>query len=461
MAMGQDYSSNLFADINTASNYTAVLLTTSAKSLIWLIQQLQRLHRENILKKNEIDDFLQFSKVTQGNFSIHNVVLPTSDKEVLQGMDEFDSIQDIKNELSKMGIHYHVLPDLNPADHSIQICVYEKDAQKFSAFMLNHTKTLLSGGEMSAEDIQNVTQGKASIVSFHEDAFDKMKETMDMLNISYGVLPDLNLNDTDIQITMPTSQVPVFQEALAAYRRGLLKENRDIGEATTMSFSEYQATGNMSEQDYIQTAPDEVVDSLKKYDKEDNKYSQAYACLSHNIESTDGMHFRHYLENNHYDQLSIDDGTLKTGLANAMEAKSPENFYCRIPTTYGKKEQVLQIPKEQVFEVKGASKKRYIAFIHKEEAPIIYGTDMKQIEKFATGNELYHFFDEVNKQKNQNHVSKTNRNDKAHNFDERPDNDWNEIERLLLEKEMEQKPEALEVPTPDTAVPEIPVAPTI
>lgn len=132
-------------------------LTTGVQLVLQLWQFMMRMKNEKILSGGEVEDFTDFLKATEGDYRIYNVPYA--------GAAEGDPCTDIKEELDRMGIRYHMLPDLNTEDQMMQVCVFKKDREKFNAFFFNHVQNYLSGGEKELNDLAAMTMKQSSLVS--------------------------------------------------------------------------------------------------------------------------------------------------------------------------------------------------------------------------------------------------------------------------------------------------------
>ena len=124
----------------------------------------------------------------------------------------------------------------------------------------------------------------------------------------------------------------------------------------------------------------------------------------------------------------------------------PENFYARIPGTWGEGEQVLEVPKSQVFKVEDANRARYLCFVNKNEKPKIYTSTEGGTYQYPTGQDLYDRFDKPK----DNMPNKPN--PKFANFEGRrySNDELAAIERALLSKSMF---ESAASPLPDVPKP--------
>ena len=82
------------------------------------------------------------------------------------------AIDRAKNYLDKAGIKYCVMDSVNDKDNALHISVMRKDEQKFNVMFTDYLKEQLSGGEKTAEDLINLTDGKTTIISIPDTSSD-------------------------------------------------------------------------------------------------------------------------------------------------------------------------------------------------------------------------------------------------------------------------------------------------
>ena len=428
-----DFSQNVAADFSSATNHAYYTLTIGAKAVLKLIQFIARMHEANLLDKKQIDSLKAFTKVTKGDFSIQNIPIPKEGDITVQS-------DQISKELRELGIRFHQLPNINSTNHSLQFCVFNEDKQKFSIFMESYIKNALSGGEKTADDIKNFTNGKFSIVSLDDRAVEKMTDVMTSLNISYSKLPDLNLKDGETQFFVPNVHLESLKEAYKLYRDGLLKQNVEINDMKNMTMAEYSDTGKITEDEYINSADSSVKDKVNALPTEDNEVTSAISSLEPEIRNSSDYACKEFLTNPKFSQLSIDAQTLvdSVPLVKSLSGQFPDSFFCRVPGTYKDKIQILQIPKEQVFDM-NEPRKRFTAFIAKDEPPLVYMANKQPCTAYASGEELYkHFSKAHSKSKAMTPIAAEKTKEKLRDYTA---DDFAKLEADLVKLEESKSPE--------------------
>lgn len=440
MASEKDFGANVMADLKTTTDHTYFVLTASARAFIRLIQFMMRLYKEGKLSEMEIADFQEFGKLVEGNYSIHEVPLIQSEKEVMQGMDYFDQQKVIAEQLKQRGIHFCFLPDFSEKRLTVQIAVADADKAKFAQFMEYYTREHMVPGKNNPVDMKNLAGDQTSIVNINSEMLKELEPAMEKCGLAYSIMPDLNLSDTSTQLMVLNKDLSTHREIYDSLAKRLMGYGQKIEPLTPITQEQYQATGERTVDDVINGASEENRNIQAKYDKNGpNEISEKLQSLKQEIGATSEEQFISFSDNPEYTMLSVDDGTLvnnpSDSLPSAMASKDEANFYCRVPGTWGKKEEVLAIPKENVFLRTNLAKPSYYAFIKTNDAPIVYTPDQKAVEKYTSGKELYetHF---SNPENYMEASIKSAINQKVHNFEERTDNEWNVIETELLVKDM-------------------------
>ena len=164
-----------------------------AYATIKLIQFLARAVKENFFDKDMVENFTKFAKATNGEFSIYRMPY-------INELTREQAVENAKNYLDKAGIKYCVMDSVNDNDKALHISVARKDEQKFNVMFTDYLKAQLSGGEKSAEDLINLTDGKTTIISIPDAALDTMKNALTEVNVNFAELPDLVPGDGEKQL---------------------------------------------------------------------------------------------------------------------------------------------------------------------------------------------------------------------------------------------------------------------
>ena len=383
-----------------ASNASIFLIVGLAKGAINLIHFLTRLNQQKILSGGEVDDFAVFLKATKGDYNISRVPLKAKG-------DVSEDIERLKQAMDAAGVRYCMLPDFTGAEgeKSCYIAVYEKDQQKFAEVFMNHVKSELTGGSKNIDDLRNFTDGRTTVFSIPDETTAPMEKAMEKFRINFSMITaDITPHHT--QYLVPNSQLSRLQFVYKTLQEDMKKDGKIIGDSKVFKDpSEFTGKARMTNEEYI------------KKQMGDPKVSEAMEPLSHEISpdeaglksemrkpgDSDTLACGQYFKNVNFIPLSIDDSSLvhdpKDRVLFDVQMKNPELFACRIPGTYGKDEEILLIPPEQVFKVDGAERSRYIAFIRKDEPPaVIKGGALRSGDPlYKTGEELYQNFDKQGK----------------------------------------------------------------
>ena len=435
-----EYTNDLYMQMYRNNQYTMFAVTAGVRAVVALVQFVARLQKEHILSGGEVEKLMKFVKATDGKYDIYNVPL-------MKGQAIDKQLGSIKEKLDRMQIRYHILPDVNDANNSIQICVFKDDLQRFQQFFGDYIQENLSGGVKDLDDLRNFTNGRTSIVSIPDEAFESMKGAMENLRVDYAPLPDLNLKDGEKQFAISNSSVQSMKQAYQLYREGLLKQGREVSEMHVMkSPKEYTDTAKISADEYMEQAGEKEKAAIAKYkDSEVTEKEISIDKLENTIKPADSPECALFLRSDDYCKLSIDEMTLVDNpvdpLPKQMEEKFPERFFCRIPGTYGDSEQILSVEKSHVFSIEDADRPRYLVFVDREEAPLVMVSKGKNGTRdlYKSGDDLYRYFDRFGKQANEREksvmvgVKKDASWHKIHNFKER-EYDWDAFERALLQK---------------------------
>ena len=378
------------------SNNLLFVARAGAVAVLQIYQFLLRLQKDHILKGGEVEKFEKWMKATGGDYDILNIPYQSGK----DAPSEARQLSAIQKSLDEMGIRYHMLPDLDTADGAFQVCIIRKDKQKFGVFMGNYLEQHLSGREMEAANLISLSEKRASIVSVPcEGMADQIRGDFDILKVNYTMLPDLHVGDGYLQMIVANADMPKVRHWYGLYRDSLIHAGqKNIPEMKSMSLENYRNTASLSAEGYMDTAPQEIAEQAQKYDNEvSGPAEEGLQKTEQRIRDAQEPEYLRYLENPEYTRLSIDHETLvEKSRAGIITAADPSVFCCRLPQTYGDGENLLVLPKQQVFVMSDAERKRYIAFVRRDTEPLILNKDGKPLQKFKNGEELYQYFDQVN-----------------------------------------------------------------
>lgn len=326
-------TSEIIMQIHNVFRYADPVFRLTTIGTIKLIQFLARMAKEKQLSETSIDDFGKFLKATDGKYDIMNI--PAVD------------VKQLQEELGDMDIHFTVLPDLE-------------------------------GGEKELKELRGLTRGNVSIVSFLlEGREEGMAEDFKALGINYARFPDLRVGDGSIQFEIANSDMGKVNQWYKLKQRDMLHAGEELPPLETISMEQYQQTGAMSEQDYMNTATEEMKQANRKYEgKEKGEAEQLAEEKEHVIKADSSSTFQDHVNDPDFIPVTINKKALidKSIVSSEMRERFADRgqFCCRIPGTWekGKKqEDILMITLKNVFEAdEGRS---YIAFLDKRHLPLV------------------------------------------------------------------------------------------
>lgn len=400
-----------------------------AVGMALLITYLARMVKEGKLNKGEFRSVQEFIKVTNGKNFIENI--PVNDREAFT--------QELEK-LREMGVRYTLMPDLNRDDGFQQIMVYTEDKEMFGRWLGQYLTSKMQGGEHYLRDLKNLTEGKTNMISIpFEGDEQKVFQDFQELGINYAVLPDLNVGDGEIQLMVANSDIGKVEYWFKLYQSDQMKKGIEVPEMKTVSMEEYTRTGEMTEEQYVDTADEELKKANEKYEgKEPGEVEKSVMKQEKTIRSQNDAAYEKYHTDPNYIEISIDHETLVEKSHFQKKEAAIENglFYSRVPKTWGRSELTLILPFEQVFSVNDG--KTYIAFMEEGKKADIRMSNGEPAEESLTGKELYiRHYDkamrtrsEKEQIKSQDYVQKNHKKN-LNNF-ERRKYDFEDLESQLL-----------------------------
>ena len=355
-------TTEVIMQIHNLFRYADPVFRLGAIGAIKLIQFFARMVREKKLSAIEFEDFGKFLKVTEGKYDIMNI--PAMDKDQLL------------TEMKSLDIHYMIMPDLNKEDGLMQVAVYQPDREKFGSWYERYLIGRMQGGEKELKELRSLTRGNVSIVSFPlEGREEGMQEDFQALGINYARLPDLRVGDGSIQFEIANSDMGKVNQWYNLKQRDMLNAGNELPPMETITMEQYQQTGAMSEEAYMNTADEETKKAVTKY--EGKEKGEAEKLLQEKGNQTGKEHSSKYIDHvNDPDfipvminkEALIDQSVVSTEMRDRFAERG--FFCCRIPGTWEKDDQqehILMVPLEDVFEADGG--KTYIAFLDKKHLP--------------------------------------------------------------------------------------------
>ena len=397
----------------TGGIITASIL--SARVTFKVLVFLLRMAKKGLVATGFADGFKEFTKQTEGNFSVYNIPLTADKAEKMVQLNELEialeneknplkkrSLQmEIKNlqkelpeleQLNKLGINCCVLPKLNGSTQTIQIAVAKESDQMFKNWFLNHLTSSLTGGERQLEDIKVFTEGNYSIFNlpFEGEEFEAACKDFDILGMNYSVLPDLKIGDNNSQIVVPNADRSKLEMWFKMWKEKKVGEGSEPGEMYTMEQESYLNTATMSQYDYATQTDEKYRAANKEFEKQEKELPWTASLAKENSEE-----FVRYESNPEYEKITINKETLVDNMAQSQkEAQQMLNegyFISRVPGTYGENQETLILPAECVF--KTDEEKTFVAFIPKNKTTKVVAANGKVEERsFAS---VYKPYDQV------------------------------------------------------------------
>lgn len=477
--MGNDReTTQVIMSIQKAAMFMDPFFKLTMMGTAFLITYLARMAKEGKISRGEFNSVQDFIKATEGKYTITNVpfdkdyspwevketivegknryiVRNSSTGEVLRGKNgekliwrnvkkaekEMISRNQKENlaldELKEMGIRHVILPDLNQNDGMVQIAIFNEDKEKFVGWQERYLLSRMQGGEHHLRDLQNLTNGNTSLLSMpvEGDKMERMVNDFRELKINYAVLPDLNVGDGETQIVVANSDVPNVEFWMQMYNQDLIERGEEPKEMKSVTMDGYRRTGMMTEEQYADTASEELKKANEKYEgREAGDAEKAVREQEKGVRNINSEAYDEYTKNPEYVEISIDKETLvdHSRYASSPELSGKGLFACRIPGTYGENEQTLVVPEDRVFYYNGGQ--QYRVFLKQNEKPLVIGASGEKIaeEKRASGEKLRNtYFDTVEKKSAERIKKDPVKN--LNNFDRRA-YDFEALERAILHK---------------------------
>ena len=477
--MGNDReTTQVIMSIQKAAMFMDPFFKLTMMGTAFLITYLARMAKEGKISRGEFHSVQDFIKATEGKYTITNVpfdkdyspwevketivegknryiVRNSSTGEVLRGKNgekliwrnvkkaekEMISRNQKENlaldELKEMGIRHVILPDLNQNDGMVQIAIFNEDKEKFVGWQERYLLSRMQGGEHHLRDLQNLTNGNTSLLSMpvEGDKMERMVNDFRELKINYAVLPDLNVGDGETQIVVANSDVPNVEFWMQMYNQDLLERGEEPKEMKSVTMDGYRRTGMMTEEQYADTASEELKKANEKYEgREAGDAEKAVREQEKGVRNINSEAYDEYTKNPEYVEISIDKETLvdHSRYASSPELSGKGLFACRIPGTYGENEQTLVVPEDRVFYYNGGQ--QYRVFLKQNEKPLVIGPSGEKIaeEKRASGEKLRNtYFDTVEKKSAERIKKDPVKN--LNNFDRRA-YDFEALECAILHK---------------------------
>lgn len=366
-----------------------------------LLTYLARMQKERKLNRGEFASIQEFIKATDGKYFIVNI--PVEDGK--PGQERFEKELE---KLKELGVRYKVMPDLNKGDGYQQLIVYENDRELFNGWHERYLISQMKGGEHSLQGIKSLANENVSIVSIpFEGKEDVILGDLDKMGVNYAVLPDLKVGDGEIQLVIANADMPKVEHWYNLYMTDQLKKGIYVPEMKNMDMNSYKKSGEMTEEQYIGTASEDLKKANEKYEgKEQGAIEKSVMKQENQTRDINDEAYIKYHENTEYLEITIDTETFVENChipEEAIKAFDERGYFVsRVPKTWMRgtrnaiPERCLLVPKEQVFLTDNGQ--TYIAFLHKNENPSVVNLNGKQVSVpgCSTGKELYEkYYEEV------------------------------------------------------------------
>lgn len=394
----------------TGGIITASIL--SARITFKVLVFLMRMVQKGLVATGFADGFKEFTKQTEGNFTVYNIPLTADKAEKMVQLNELElalekeknplkkrNLQmEIKNlqkelpeldQLKKLEINCCVLPKLNGSTQTIQIAVAKESDQMFKNWFLNHLTSSLTGGERQLEDIKVFTEGNYSIFNlpFEGEEFEVACKDFDTLGMNYSILPDLKIGDGNSQIVVPNADRSKLEMWFKMWKEKQIGEGKEPGELYMMGQESYLNTATVNQDDYTTQTDEKYQAANEEFENQEEVTPWTASLAKENSEE-----FVRYETNPEYEKITINKETLVDNMvqskAEAQQMLKNGYFISRVPGTYGENQETMILPAECVF--KTDEEKTFVAFIPKNKTTKVATADGRVEERsFASAYEPY------------------------------------------------------------------------
>lgn len=453
----------------------------------FLITYLARMAKEGKISRGEFNSVQEFMKATEGKYTIVNVPYNKNYspwvvqerkvngkiKYFVQNQNTGEIVRDKKGstklwdkakraekemeslnnkeslalgDLQELGIRHVILPDLDIDDGMVQIALFNDDKEKFIGWQERYLINRMQGGELELRDLRNLTSGNTTIISIPVEGaeLDKLKADFRELKINYAILPDLNIGDGETQMVVANSDIGQVEFWHKMYNQDLIKQGEEPRDMQIMTMEGYTNTGNLTEEQYVDTASEELVKANEKYEgRAPGEVENAVKKGEGGVRSMSSEAYETYAADNGYVQLSVDKESLvnNSRYAGTQEISDKGLFACRIPGTYAENEMTLVVPQSQVFVHEYNGGTNYRVFLKKGDKPMIMdasGNPVPDKQKITGAEVRENYFDPVKQQREKTQRKMKNKAKDLNNF-ERRDYDFADLEKRFLESELGPK----------------------
>lgn len=399
-----------WGQVSQANRYatTGIFVTLgTARTTMKFIQFLMRLHQEKLMSEGKLKNLEQLIQLTGGE--IETVTIP-----LYEGMNQEDQIENINCALKELGIGHLNLPDANSiakalgkeADIKGNILYYsvpKNQMPKMEIFMKHYTEDAMSGKKLSVEEIKAFTDGRVCAINLDERCLPQLENMMQAQGVSWGVLGDFDFDDKMKQILVPSDKVRTVEMAYQRLANHLMNQGEKVNLLSEVSYQEYISKSRVSPEKYMEEMKEnpDVANAIRKYEsRKMTAEEQKVIENTREIRSVNDPSCQTMMEDNHYYSFTVRKDRLvnhpQDQILPAMQEQMPEDFLVRIPGTYGMKdesnhlsEQMLVVPREQVFLDSSAQVDRYVIHLDKSRKPEVLQANGTYTDRYQDAKEIY------------------------------------------------------------------------
>ncbi len=223
---------------------TAMLIKGSAyavQEILRLLQWTMKKVQNRELPPGEYENLAKFIQKTGGNLDYLNI--PAEDE---------NHMKKVKEDLEKLKIPYHILPDLNAGDGMVQIVYPTKYKSIVRPWFEGYCKKRLEEGSFTNDRIlKELAGGEAhtgimTIPTEENELIKEMEQDLQKLNVSYYLMPDTNIGDGTREILYAKKDEEKIRNWQESFCKNFIQQG---GEKTPQELQ--TMAGNKSQIGYI------------------------------------------------------------------------------------------------------------------------------------------------------------------------------------------------------------------
>ncbi len=410
-----------WSQVSQANRYATTgifVLLGTARTTMKFIQFLMRLHEEKLMSEGKLKSLEQLIQLTGGE--IETVTIP-----LYEGMNQEEQVENIDRALKELGIGHVNLPDANSiakalgkeADIKGNILYYsvpKNQMPKMGIFMKHYTEDAMSGKKLSVEEIKAFTDGRVCAINLDERCLPQLENLLQAQGVSWGVLGDFDFDDKMKQILVPMDKIRTVEMAYQRLANHLMSQGEKVNLLSEISYQDYISKSRVSPEKYMDTMKEnpEVANAIKKYEnKQPAVEEQKVIENTRKIRSVNDPSCQAMMEDNHYYSFAVQKDRLvdhpQDQILPVMQEQMPDDFLIRIPGTYGMKdesnhlsEQMLVVPREQVFLDTSAQSERYVVHLDKSRKPEVLQANGTYTDRYQDAKEVYEKYAAMSQREN-------------------------------------------------------------